>query len=232
MYDRTLLDSLLDGAGRRAPTAAPRPVVTDAARARGPRVALLGAAALGVLLFAATTRADTVYKYEERGLVTYQDRAPSSSQDNGHAILNDQGVVLERVLSREQRREARKAERQAELARIRDRALLATFTTEEDLLRTRDDRIGMIDGLISRLDDRIRILSERLAVIDKRVQMQEKSMGPGNAQESLYGEQRSIQRNIENAWSLIDSKAAERAELAEKFDADLIRYRELKAERG
>lgn len=188
--------------------------------------------ALGALAFGTGAQADSVYRYEERGTTVYQDRAPSSTQDNGHAVLNNQGVVLKEVLSRQERREAQKRERRAELARIRDRALLATFTTEEDLSRTRDDRIGMIDGLISRLDDRIRILSERLAVVDKRVQMQEKSMGEGKAQESLYGEQRSIQRNIENAWSLIDSKAAERSELAEKFDNDLVRYRELKADRS
>jgi len=115
-----------------------------------------------------------------------------------------------------------------ELSRIRDRALLATFTTEEDLIRTRDDRIGMIDGLISRLDDRIRILSDRLAVVDKRVQMMEKAKGVGNAAETMYAEQHSIQRNIENAWSLIDSKAVERSTVAGKFDDDLERYRELK----
>jgi len=180
----------------------------------------------------ASLAAEPVYKYEDRGMVTYQDRAPSSAEDNGHSILNNQGVVLQQVLSRQERRAERKRERDAELSRIRDRALLATFTTEEDLLRTRDDRIGMIDGLISRLDDRIRILAERLAVVDKRVQMQEKSMGAGKAQETLYGEQRSIQRNIENAWSLIDSKASERSDLSGKFDGDLERYRELKADRG
>ena len=185
-----------------------------------------------LLLVSSTVQAEAVYKYEDRGLTTYQDRAPDSEQDNGHSILNNQGVVLEQILSREERREARRQERKAELARIRDRALLATFTTEEDLIRTRDDRIGMIDGLISRLDDRIRILSERLAIVDKRILMQEKSRGEGKAQDSLYGEQTSIQRNIENAWSLIDSKAAERSEVAEKFDDDLIRYRELKAERS
>ncbi|MFK8083953.1 MAG: hypothetical protein AB8B97_27035 [Granulosicoccus sp.] len=188
-------------------------------------------ALLGVFVATPVAMADPVYKYEDRGMITYQDRAPDSKQDNGHKILNNQGVVLQEILSREERREARKLARQKELARIRDRALLATFTTEDDLIRTRDDRIGMIDGLISRLDDRIRILSERLAVVDKRVQMQEKSMGPDNAQESLYAEQRSIQRNIENAWSLIDSKAAERHEAATKFDDDLVRYRELRQSR-
>jgi len=190
-------------------------------------------AALSVVLMAnsaVSVLADPVYKYEDRGLTTYQDRAPDSKQDNGHSVLNKQGVVLQEVLSREERRAERQRQRDRELARIRDRALLATFTTEADLIRTRDDRIGMIDGLISRLDDRIRILSERLAIVDKRVQMQEKARGPEKAQASLYAEQRSIQRNIENAWSLIDSKAAERMESSAKFDDDLARYRELKVQ--
>jgi len=176
--------------------------------------------------------AERVYKLTDEGLTTYQDRAPDSGQDNGHKVLNNQGVVLEEIKSREERRVERRAERDRELAIIRDRALLATFTTEDDLIRTRDDRVGMIDGLISRLDDRIRILSERLEVIDKRVLIQERTRGEGAAPESLYEEQLSIQRNIENAWSLIDAKALERSEVSEKFEGDLLRYRELKIQRG
>ena len=195
------------------------------------RTICVSAAMLSVVVLCVGTAnsAEPVYRWDDRGLVTYQDRAPSSQQDNGHSILNNQGVVMREVLSRQARREKRKTERLKELAKIRDRALLATFTTEEDLTRTRDDRVGMIDGLISRLDDRIRILADRLAVVDKRIQMQEKSRGEGQAAESMYAEQSSIQRNIENAWSLIDSKAAERSVVATKFDVDLVRYRELKA---
>jgi len=184
-----------------------------------------------VSLIALPAQADPVYRYTDSGLITYQDRAPSSSQDDGHAILNTQGLVLRNVLSREERREARKAAEQERLAKIRDRALLATFTTEDDLIRTRDDRIGMIDGLISRLDDRIRILSERLATVDRRIRSQEESAGEGKAHETMYGERASTQRNIENAWSLIDAKAAERSLLVEKFEHDLVRYRELRSAR-
>ena len=205
-----------------------RAVRRGASAGTGASGLLLG---LGLWVAWSGPAAAEVYRWEDRGLITYQDRAPDSTQDDGHAILNRQGVVLEEVRSREGRVAERKAERRRQLARIRDRALLATFTEEEDLVRTRDDRIGMIDGLISRLDDRIRILSERLAIVDKRVQMQEKSLGEDRAQESLYAERRSIQRNIENAWSLIDSKAAERSDVADKFDDDLARYRELRGER-
>ena len=139
------------------------------ARVRTVAAALLGLCSLSV-------QAEPVYKYEDRGLIIYQDRAPDSVQDNGHSILNHQGVTLEQVLSRQDRREARKMERKKELSRIRDRALLATFTAEEDLIRTRDDRVGMIDGLISRLDDRIRILSERLAIVKNEFRFRKRPM--------------------------------------------------------
>lgn len=171
----------------------------------------------------------SVYKYEEDGAMVYQDRPPASTQDDGHSVLNEQGVTLRNVPSRDERlrlRALREAQRRAE---IRDRALLATFSSEEDLIRTRDDRIGMIDGLINRLDDRIRILSERLATIDSRIDAQESATG--SARDSLYEERQSILRNIENAWSLVDSKAAERKSLMSKFKDDLTRYRELKASR-
>lgn len=176
--------------------------------------------------------AEAVYKLKDGSTTTYQDRAPNSNQDSGHAILNKQGVTLRQVLSREGRRVARIRAEELRLAKIRDRALLATFTTEDDLLRTRDDRMGMIDSLISRLDDRIVILSDRLSVLDGRIEKFEADKGEGNAPEGLYTEYASIQRNIENAWSLIDAKAEERRTLADKFDDDLDRYRELKAERS
>jgi len=190
-----------------------------------------GLALMLALVCALPAHADSVYKVEKGSGVTYQDRAPSSREDGGHSILNKQGVVLRQVLSREERREARIKAEEVRLSKIRDRALLATFTTEEDLVRTRDDRMGMIDGLISRLDDRIRILSDRLEVLDGRIAKFEEEKGTGNAPESLYTEEASIRRNIENAWSLIDAKASERGTLVDKFDEDLKRYRELKADR-
>lgn len=167
-----------------------------------------------------------VYRYNDGGQIIYQDRPPASSQDSGHAVLSRQGVVLKSIPSREERLLLRIEREAARRKEIHDRALLATFSTEDDLVRTRDDRIGMIDGLINRLDDRIRILSDRLSIIDGRINRQEKANG--KAYPSLYKERHSILRNVENAWSLIDTKTAERQSLVVKFDTDLDRYRVLK----
>ena len=185
---------------------------------------------IALLAIAGTaTAGSSVYKYQEEGNTVYQDRPPLSSQDNGHSVLNEQGVTLQEIPSRDERLRLRAIKEAQRRAEIRDRALLATFSTEEDLIRTRDDRIGMIDGLINRLDDRIRILSERLSTVDSRIDAQETATG--SARDSLYDERQSILRNIENAWSLVDAKAAERSSLMEKFKDDLVRYRQLKASR-
>ena len=55
--------------------------------------------AVSVVLFAlvsTSVHAEAVYRLKEGSETIYQDRAPSSSQDNGHSILNKQGVVLRR----------------------------------------------------------------------------------------------------------------------------------------
>lgn len=207
-------------------------VVANAVRRITPMPLLIVATVVLALQPSMSVQAETVYRLQEGGGVVYQDRAPTSSQDNGHSVLNKQGVVLRQVLSREERRVARLRAEEVRLSKIRDRALLATFTTEEDLVRTRDDRIGMIDGLISRLDDRIRILSDRLAVLDSRIGTFEEQRGEGEAPKTLYLEKESIKRNIENAWTLIDAKSEERNTLVDRFDSDLVRYRELKVERS
>lgn len=182
-----------------------------------------------MMISTASLATNSVYKYKEEGGVVYQDRPPSSSQDDGHSVLNEQGVTLREIPSRDERLRLRAVQEAQRRAEIRDRALLATFSTEDDLIRTRDDRIGMIDGLVNRLDDRIRILSERLSTIDSRIDAQENATG--TARDSLYDERQSILRNIENAWSLVDAKAAERKSLMGKFKDDLVRYRELKKNR-
>jgi len=175
-----------------------------------------------------TAQADRVYKIVRDGVIVYSDTPPPTGSGDGHEVLNNRGVVMEQVGSREERRLRRIEEREREVEAVRDRALLATFTTENDLMRTRDNRLGMIDGLIERLGDRQEILSQRLDTLENRIDMQEDANGEGNAAGGLYEDVISVKRNIENAGSMIDEKTAERTEVAEKFAADLKRYRELK----
>lgn len=173
-----------------------------------------------------------VYRYEQDGQIIYGDSVPANGVDAGHSVLNNQGVVLEQVKSREERRVDRRKEKEAKVLRLRDKTLLRTFTAEEDLIRTRDERLGLVDGQINRLDERVRIVKESLVNIIQRIRVAENAKGAGTAPAALYTEQDSAQKKIANTWALIDSKAAKRKELATQFEADLVRYRWLKSGAG
>ncbi|MFT6303579.1 MAG: hypothetical protein ACI9XK_003495 [Granulosicoccus sp.] len=181
-----------------------------------------------VCVFVMSTANAQVFRYKQDGSVTYGDYVPTSGLDAGHSVLNNQGVVLKQVKSREERREARRKEQEAKVLRLRDKTLLRTFTEEEDLTRTRDDRLGLVDGHIARLGDRVRIAKENLVSMDQRIREAESSKGIGKAPSDFYAEKTRLKNKIANTWVLIDSKAAERKKIATKFEADLVRYRRLK----
>lgn len=189
---------------------------------------LVTTGALIGLLFFSSVNAE-VYRYEQGGRVTYGDFVPTSGVDAGHSVLNNRGVVLKQVKSREERRVERREQQQAEAIRVRDNALLKTFSAEEDLIRTRDDRLGLVDGQIIQLQDRIRLSKDSLSSIDQRIRTAERENGTGNAPPNLYANQAIAKQKIEKTWTLIDAKTAERKEIEVKFDSDIERYRWLKS---
>jgi len=191
------------------------------------RRAAVTASAIFTFIALAQAHAE-VYKYTEDGSITYGDRASMSPSDSGHSVLNSQGVVLKKVLSREERRQAARKQAEQDQMRLRDKTLLDTFTTEEDLLRTREDRLGLIDGQMNQLNDRIKQLNERKLVVMEKIQGQEESKGAGNAATSQYEELANIDSKVENMWGQKDAKTQERKAVELKFDSDLQRYRELK----
>lgn len=190
------------------------------------RVLLVSTVAVGISMISMANA--EVFRYEEGGKVTYGDYIPKSGLDTGHTVLSKQGVVLKQVKSREERREARRLEKEAKVLRIRDRTLLKTFTEEEDLIRTRDERLELLDGQIARLSDRVRLSKESLVGVDERIRASENSMGAGEAPSDLYVELGRVKRKIEILWTQIDAKAVARKDIATKFEADVIRYRWLK----
>lgn len=103
--------------------------------------------------------AEQLYKWvDENGVVHYGDAVPAEASRNERHVLNEQGVTL-RVLKRAKTREelAAMADAQAELERRRraelvqaerDRILLDTYLSEEEIELLRDRRILAIEARI------------------------------------------------------------------------------------
>ncbi len=186
--------------------------------------------ALSIYVTHIPAKAGTVYKYKQGEVTTYQDAPLLSAKDDAHSVLNNQGRTLQVIPNKEERLRQVASNRAKLRANRNDKALLATFSTEQDLLRARDDRLGIINGYIDRLDERVGVLNSKLSVLDNRIAEQEK--GSGKARQDLYKQRNRTLDDIESTWDLIDTKSLERKTVHTKFKMDLSRYRYLKNKRN
>jgi hypothetical protein len=120
-----------------------------------PRNLLAPATAL-LLLGMQAGIAGTFRWVDEDGRVHYSDSVPAEKVRLGYKVYDGEGRQISVVEAAKTESERIEAERQATLAaeqERRDRALLATFTSEEDLEVARDERLATLDSAILLAED-------------------------------------------------------------------------------
>lgn len=211
----------------------------DGARGKGARaqralvaLALFAAAAL---LAAGPSRA-AMYKWvDEKGVVHYSDKMPPEAVDKASVQLNKEGVPIKKVdkaLSPEQRRaieqeEVRQrqiAKQQEEIAR-RDRALVASYTSEAEIDLARNRSMQTINNSIASSLAYTEQLNLRKAEAEaKKAQLQGKPLAS-----TIDRELESIDTELARQAELVAQKKREAAAVEAKYDADKARWRELVA---
>jgi DNA repair exonuclease SbcCD ATPase subunit len=166
------------------------------------------------------------------------DTVPPEYSQKSHEELNDRGIIVERTarakteeeVKAEKQQEARKAEqaRLVEEKARRDRVLLATFTTEEDLLLARDSRLDAIDARIKNAQQLVAKLKETRERLQADAAKQELSGKP--VTDELRKNLASVEQQIEKYREDIKQRQHDKEQLKEQFAADLARYRTLKAQ--
>jgi hypothetical protein len=165
---------------------------------------------------------------------------PPEYAQKSHRELNQQGILIEQTaraktpeeLHREQAEKRKHAAENAERARIaqeqarRDRVLLHTFTTEEDMVLARDGklqtieaRVRHVEGRLGKLDQSLESRRTRAALLERRG-----SIAPEELQEEILD----IEREISDNRGLIELWRAEQEGVRASFEADLQRFRQLK----
>jgi len=180
---------------------------------------------------------------DEGGQVHYGDQVPSEYLHKEHSLLNEQGVTVHKTeaLKTEEELSAEEARRKIEQAEniermiaerkrvLRDRVLLDTFTTEDDLAIARDARIEAIDSQISLAETLIKHDQEKLQKAIKHIENIAKS--GRDIPENMHNKVIFVSRQIENNVAYVQEKKAERAEILKTFEQDLLRFRDLMAQR-
>ncbi len=179
-----------------------------------------------------------VYRWvDESGQVHYSNTVPPQYAEQDREVLNRQGVAVGRVegdvTEAEAREQAAAAQRleEAEARRQRDRVLLQTYLSVQEIEMLRDRRVEILDGQIGVQSQYITSLKQKLT----KLMQQSANFAPRNKNpnarplpENISEDMARTGADIRTAQANLDKKRAERQTLMAQFAADIQRFKELK----
>jgi hypothetical protein len=195
-------------------------------------------------VFSNPTNAGQLYKWiDENGQIRYSDRLPADQVRKKHQQLNPQGVVLNTTeaakskaeLAAEAAARLKLEKEQAAQARLdelqyqRDQVLLLTFSNEKELGLARNDRIEVLDSVIQLINNSLLATQHTLQRLQTSADENYLSRGkevPGGLAQKIEH----FTRKMEIRNEQLESKMLDREKINEQYEADLARYRLLKAE--
>ncbi|MCB1637075.1 MAG: hypothetical protein KDI51_20980, partial [Xanthomonadales bacterium] len=169
--------------------------------------------------------------------VHYSDQVPPNQAKQARSELNEQGVAVkqvDRALTAEElaaRRAEEKAAADAAAAiaaeRERDRTLLDSYASEEDITRSYNQRVDLLDQTIEARKVEIGLREKNLADLVGRAADTERSgrAVPEVLQKMIKDERTEIERQRGD----IKKREQERVQAEKDYKVDINRYREVAA---
>lgn len=171
----------------------------------------------------------------------YGSTIPQQCKGELVEALSAQGMVLFRIdppLTPEQRaaKEAeerkaveaeaarREAQRQAEMQARRDRALLQTYTSEEDIELVRKRALADNRAAAAQVEARIRQLRQRQ---DRLAKEAEKYKNSGQVPAKFQQDVKAVAYDLSLQEQLLESRRREAAEINARYDEEKRKYRQL-----
>lgn len=174
---------------------------------------------------------------DEKGKVHYGDAIPPQESDLGHQELDKQGRVRKETprtrLTPEERkhREAlaaqrEEAQRREDEQRRRDRALLSSYTSEEEIDLVRDRALELEALNLKGLRTRMNAAAEKLAYANGQIQGFESRKEP--PPKTFLQMRDEAQDDLAHVGQLIRQREQATVELRARYESDKVRFRELK----
>jgi hypothetical protein len=195
---------------------------------------------LPALLCATTAFGERTFKWtDNEGHVHYGNRVPPEYAKLERKVMNERGrtiMVYDALKTPEQRKEEKqlaeteeKNKALAEKQAVHDRSLLATYSSEQDMLLAKDGKVAAVDALLQLTNSRVESMKERLLGLTEEAASYERS---GKAlPASLESQINNLRKQITTNEAFIKEKESERNTIVRKFNDDIKRYIELTAEK-
>jgi len=177
---------------------------------------------------------------DDQGVVHFGDHIPAEYADTERSVLNNQGITVARVAgqkSPEERAEEALAQakrdeekRLHEESITRDRVLLSTYLSVEEIEELRDRRLELVEGQMRVTQLYLDNLRKNLLKLERESQRFSPYSKDPNAKpidEKLARELSDTLDSIALYEKNLDKSAVEQTQLTAKFQSDITRFREL-----
>jgi Domain of unknown function (DUF4124) len=198
------------------------------------RILWWGSLAAGIAVCAPSALAATYKWVDENGKVHYTDKLPPEQVDKANSQLDKHGVTVKRTEpapSPEQKRAKAEAEarekqlaKERELIDRRDRALLSTYTMESEIDLARRRALATIDQQVQSASAYTAQLNKRKGELEAKKKASKDGMPP-----VLDRELANLDTELARQADLVAAKQKEVVLVNVRYDADLKRWRELRA---
>ena len=108
-----------------------------------------------------------------------------------------------------------------------DRTLLATFSSETDLMFARNEELEKLDEEIKQAFSRVDVLQKKFAELSDNAN--EYQASGAVLPEALIGQMKNIMTGIDEAEALLQAKRAEKQQAETRYDTNIERFRHLTA---
>lgn len=169
---------------------------------------------------------------DEGGSVHYSDSVPTGQARLGYRVYDAEGrqiSVVEAARTKEQLATALQQRALVDEQARRDRILLATFTSEEDLEYARNEHLATLESTLAIAQEKIAELQRQSAELD--AQAASSSAEQESPSEDLARKRGAVRLKMSEIEVDVLAKEQQKQTIEDSFAADLARYRDLKAVR-
>ena len=203
---------------------------------------LLSAVMLALLAGAADAQTDKqkkLYRWvDKNGQVHYGDSVPAEYAEQDRDVLNRQGVKVGReegTITPEEaaaKAAADKAARDEQKRKLRDRVLLQTYQSVQELEILRDNRLELVDAQLTIQEQSLSNLRAQRAQIERmaaRYAPINKEPGALPLPDEVATDLERSANDITTQEGNLVKRREERENIRQNFEADIKRYQELRA---
>ena len=202
------------------------------------RVSIWVSFLVSALIVALPASAGKLYKWvDEKGNVHYSDRVPPEAAKLAREEKNQDGVTVKEVaraktqeeLAAEaaQRVKDEEARKIAEAQAQADRALTLSYTSEDDLVRAREQELGVIETNMATAKLTIASQEKNLSELLAHAADFERNKKP--VPQAVTDSIAHVRAQIEAQQKTLKEREASKQSVRDEYEAKLLRWRELSA---